>query len=128
MALIDSNAGRRADIPHEPGQWLDIRPLNWVDLERAKKVKQSETFRDIGALGSDLVKQMQGMTSDSVAETLADPLALLDLHTVLCCGITGWSYGAEVTAETIKQLDAVTAKWAAMEIVQPQSEEQRKNS
>lgn len=127
MALIDRTQGRRIDIPHEPGEWLSVRRLTWEEIASAKSIKQSQTFRDITVIGSEAMKQLEGMTSESIAQALADPLAQLDIGTVLTHGVVGWSYSADVTPENVKLLDEATAKFAALEIVQPQSEEQRKN-
>ena len=33
MALITSKDYKRLDIPHEPGQWVDVRPLTFGDLD-----------------------------------------------------------------------------------------------
>lgn len=33
MALISSNDTKRLDIPHEPGQWVEVRPLTAGDIE-----------------------------------------------------------------------------------------------
>lgn len=128
MALIDDAAGRREDIPHEPGQWMELRALTWPELEKAKKVKQSGVFADLGEIGPDTLKQLQGLTSEVVSDALADPMASLDVLTVLTAGILRWSYGAEVTIANIERLDSETARWAASQIVQAPSDEQRKNS
>ena len=128
MALVDSVAGRREDIPHEPGQWMELRALTWPEMEKAKKIKQSATFADLGEIGPDTLKQLQSLTNNAVTETISDPLAQLDIHTILVAGIVHWSYDAAVTIENIERLDAETAKWAALEIAQAPNQEQRKNS
>lgn len=33
MALINSSNTKRLDIPHEPEQWIDVRPLTAGDME-----------------------------------------------------------------------------------------------
>lgn len=128
MALIDDTAGRREDIPHEPGQWMELRALTWPELEKAKKIKQSATFADLGEIGPDTLKQLQGLSTDAVSEALTDPLASLDVLTVLTAGVLRWSYGADVTVANIERLDSETAQWAAKQIVQAPNAEQRKNS
>lgn len=127
MALIDDTAGRREDIPHEPGQWMELRALTWPELEKAKKVKQSGVFADLGEIGADTLKQLQGLTPEAVSDAIADPLAALDVLTVLTAGILRWSYDADVTIANIERLDSETARWAAEQIVQAPNEEQRKN-
>ena len=128
MALIDDTAGRRVDIPHEPGEWMELRDLTWPELEKAKKIKQSGVFADLGEIGPDTLKQLQGLTTDAVSDAMADPLASLDVLTVLTAGILRWSYGADVTIANIERLDSETARWAAVQIVQAPNAEQRKNS
>jgi hypothetical protein len=127
MALIDDTAGRREDIPHEPGQWMELRELTWPELEKARKVKQSSTFADLGEIGPDTLKQLQGLSSADVSQAIADPLASVDVLTVLTVGVLRWSYDAEVTIANIERLDSETAQWAARQIVQAPNDEQRKN-
>jgi hypothetical protein len=33
LALITSKDTKRLDIPHEPGQWVEVRPLTFGDLD-----------------------------------------------------------------------------------------------
>jgi hypothetical protein len=33
VALINSSNTKRLDIPHEPGQWVEVRPLTAGDIE-----------------------------------------------------------------------------------------------
>lgn len=33
MALINSSNTKHLDIPHEPGQWVEVRPLTAGDIE-----------------------------------------------------------------------------------------------
>jgi hypothetical protein len=127
MALIDDMAGRRVDIPHEPGQWMELRELTWPELEKARKIKQSATFADLGEIGPDTLKQLQGLSSADVSQAIADPLASVDVLTVLAAGVLKWSYDAEVTVANLERLDAETARWAATQIVQAPNDEQRKN-
>lgn len=128
MALIDNTAGRRVDVPHEPGEWMEFRALTWPEVDKARKIKQRETFQDIGSMGPDAMKQIQSMQSDVVSDAVADPLTQMDMLTVLTLGVVGWSYPAEVTIANLERLDEATARWAALEVIQAPNGAERKNS
>ena len=129
MGLV-SGLIRRVEIPHEPGEWMELRRPSWRELEEASKVKTDEVFQRLRSMGGDLLRELSGVNREQVmAEAQRDPLQLYDMATVLRAGIAAWSYEAEVTPEALDSLDVLTAEWAAREILAPAlppSEEARK--
>ncbi len=132
MALRSGYTKREA-IPHEEGEWMDLRLLGWRELDQARRARQGESFdniRQMGALWKDIQIMQREMQKEGGADdAVADPLQTYDLGTVLKLGVSGWSYGEAVSDETIGQLDPVTAQWAAKIIVGvvAESEAERKN-
>ena len=79
MALITSQK-QRYDIPHEPGQWVEVRPF---------------TARD----GADVEELTEG-----------NARIQLGVQLLKRC-VVAWSYDAEISEETIGQLDMDTFQW-----------------
>lgn len=119
--LVGTNT-RRVEIPHEPGEWLELRQLTWRQLKAAKAARQMEVLQSVRTLGGDLLRELQQMSQGAAA---GDPLAEYDQATVLIAGIAAWSYAEAVSPEAIDQLDPATADWALRELVglTPQGEE-----
>lgn len=125
MAII-TNITRRAPVPHEPGEWLDIKRLSWRQLEHADSVQQDKLLPQMKKMGGDLI----GALRDVGKKQEQDPVAKYDRGTVLEAGIAGWSYDAQVNKENIDALDEATADWAFREILalnEPRTEEEKKN-
>lgn len=125
MALRNHST-RLVEIPHEPGEHMELRLLGWKDLDAAKKVRTRQSFANIKEMGGDVFKAIQDAKSDGAA-AVVDPLAEYDLETVLKAGIASWSYTEPVTPETIGALDELTAQWAARVILGIESADARKN-
>ena len=128
MALI-SNLAVRRDIPHEPGEWIEFRPLGWLDLERARTAQTSRVLRNAREMGAEVFSSLTDR--ERPAETAADPLAGYDRWELLSASIAGWSYADRLNKDAIARLDEQTALWAAREVLalsEPPTEEQLKNS
>lgn len=125
MALR-SGVASRVEIPHEPGEWMDLRQLGWSGLDEARRAKQGESFGNLRQMGDDVFTMIQKarkeLGADDDDDGPADPLQAYDLGTVLKLGIADWSYPEKVSAETIGMLDPETARWAARAIVGATSE------
>ena len=117
---------KQVDVPHESGEWFELRLLGWKQLDEAKRVRTKQSFANIKEMGGDIFKAIQSARSDDGA-AVADPLAEYDLETVLLKGIVSWSYDEPVSPETIGNLDEQTAQWAARTILGIESVEQRGN-
>lgn len=125
----------RVDVPHEAGQWFELRPLSWVQMKEARKLaatEQREIAKDFGA------EFVAALTSGQVDEAKARKLiaeqqykpAAFDTATMLEKGIAAWSYEEDCNEITIAQLDERTAVWAVQAIIslcKPPSDEEVKN-
>ena len=113
MALV-THITKRVEIPHEAGEWLELRKLSWVQLERAKDEATSEQMRVLREMGGDLVASLQAARG---AETPAAGGTSYSKAALLGMGIGAWSYDAPVTPENIGLLDEPTAAFAFAELV-----------
>jgi hypothetical protein len=128
--MLASKIKRRVSVPHEPGEWFDIRALGGRALDEARRVRMLANFATLQAMGHDILTSMQtAAVDDTVARADPDPLAAYDVDTVLRSGITAWSYDAKVNPANIGELDEQTREWAAREIVAlcGETEAERKN-
>ena len=108
MGII-TGISKRLEVPGDPGAWITIRKLGWVDLV-ASKAARLEAIVDMAKKLSDLRDAIA--SADRVAPV--DPFLEHDQATLLDRGITAWSYGNTVTQDA---LDSETAEWAAREIL-----------
>jgi hypothetical protein len=129
MAIV-THMTRRVDVPHEPGEWIELRSLGWAALEQCEAERLRKVFgrmRDTrDALGADLNAEIQkardeqaaaaqqSPAADAPPPTLEDVANRYDQAALLLAGIAAWSYAEPVSAATIAQLDPVTAKWATL--------------
>lgn len=134
VLALRSTVTRQVEIPHEPGEWMELRQLGWQALEQAQNAQQRAWLANVKEIGADFFNEMQAAAAKAregvvVADDApADPMAAYDQGTVLRAGIVKWSYSEPVTPENIALLDPVTAAWAAREIVgRLETEEARKN-
>ncbi len=124
--MLISNQAQRVDIPHEPGEWMEIKKLSWRQLVLAADIQTDETISRLKKIGGDLFKSLKSEQTKQEA----DPALQYDRGFVLEAGISKWSYEAEVNKENIEKLDEETAKWAFEAITglnKPLTEEERKN-
>jgi hypothetical protein len=107
---------RKVDIPGEEGAWAEIKPASYRDVELARE----EGLKGI----TDKVAMFRGMDDlipKTSPEELAalkkqadeDPLTGLDISVLLTRCIKAWSYDAEITRETVEDLDEPTARFLA---------------
>lgn len=117
----------RHQIPHEPGEWVEVRALGWRDLDQARRARTDDSFASLRKMGKELYQMISESRTDGPSEL--DPLLSYDLATVLELGVAAWSYNAPVSPETLGQLDEQTAQWVARLIVgaDDEAESDRKN-
>ena len=134
MGLVSAFT-KRLEIPGESGQWMELRPLAFLEIEEAQRRGFMETLRlafemkDLADTITSVVEGLQKAVADSepdaeseaivaaMEKSEVDPLQGLDQLTVLVGGIVAWSYGVAVDEATIRLLETDTAHWAACEIV-----------
>ena len=119
---------KRVEIPHEPGQWVEIRQLSKRQKEKAADAKTEVALLKAKAMGPELMASLQNAQPTAIVR---DPgLDAYDWVTVLGFGIAAWSYAESVTVENIEALDETTADWAFKTIQAfsgPPTEDERKN-
>lgn len=111
----------RVSIPHESGEWMELRRLTWWEQDRARDAAQKAAAKLSREFGGDVVSAMQNVRvedTDEAREKRRNSPDAFDTEKVLGYGICGWSYDAEVSEETIRDLDAMTAEWAKFEILE----------
>ncbi len=125
MALV-TNITKRAEIPHEPGEFMEFKKLSWKQLEHAQEISSDALMAKMKSMGGDLI---QAFTKNAQEEK-ADPSKSYDRDYILQKGIVKWSYDAEVSPDNISDLDEETAVWAFKEILDmnlPRTEDEAKN-
>jgi hypothetical protein len=97
MALIKPTTTRRIELPHEPGQWIDIHPLT---------VKKADDVEREVRRGSE--------------EHMDDYAGLMN-EAVLLATVVAWSYEDDVTPETILSLDVPTSQYLMQQMAEAAS-------
>ena len=110
---------KQEEIPHEEGQHMTFRALNWVQRDAAKAARGKAQIADLRDMGAEVMQMFMGLRTEGAdtAAALTDPFATYDKRTLLHTGIVGWSYGEPVTPENIDDLDEPTTLWAARRIL-----------
>jgi hypothetical protein len=125
--MLITDKTRKVDIPHEPGEWVEIKKLSWRQLTLAADIQTDETIARLKKMGGDLFKSL----SNEKAKQEVNPALQYDRGFVLEAGISRWSYDAEVNKKNIESLDEQTAAWLFEEILdlnEPMTDEERKNA
>lgn len=91
----------RVTVPHEPGEWVDIRKLSGIEMDQAAQEHVTQTMKRFEGL--DLSKIPQPSATE-VASRPTEYHAEFVLH----AAVTGWSYSDDVD---VTQLDASTWSW-----------------
>tara|TARA_B100000949_G_scaffold4534_2_gene3936 strand:+ start:7109 stop:7522 length:414 start_codon:yes stop_codon:yes gene_type:complete len=136
--MLVSKIVEKIDIPHEEGQWVEIRSLSFTAMEEANDNKQERDLMQVKRMGGDvfeaIVRSSNKTETDSKGEDDAPKKGVTvdsyDKETLLRKAIVGWSYDGKPTLERIRDLDARTANWLAREIYErnkPDTEEDSKN-
>lgn len=120
--MLTRNVTTVKNIPGEPGATMTFRQLGWRQLAEAEEARSATGLRSIKNMGSEVFRELQNVSRTEVqeqaaTEQAADPLAKYDQATILFAGIADWSYSDKLTRENIDSLDAATARWAALEII-----------
>lgn len=121
--MLTRNVTAVREIPGEPGQTMTFRQLGWRQLSEAEEMRSATVLRNLRTMGGELLRDLQGIDrakveDEAATQTSADPLTKYDQAAVLKAGIAAWSYPEKVTAENIDALDAETARWAALQILE----------
>jgi len=115
--LIDRTRKERLDVPHESGEWVEIRQLTGAELDEASDKVTNKMMAQFGPNLESLMKVSRQAREQEVAASADDRKQLYDADTVLNSAEVGWSYGAPVSPDNIALLDAVTRDWLWAEVV-----------
>jgi hypothetical protein len=106
----------KLDIPHEPGEWVEVRKLNHKTLARAATSRSEAGISSMKSIGAELLAALRDARDKDAAPGDAGP-DTYDRDIVLQAGVGRWSYAAPVTPESLGELDEQTARWLHREIV-----------
>ena len=125
MGLVAETEVQKVEVPHEDGEWFEIAPLSWAELDTARRLKTDDAITQAAMFDAETLRGMQSNANPTVSA----PSDGLDIATVLKAGIKRWSYSAPVSPETINRLDEPTALWVFAEIAKRSvvSEDEQKN-
>lgn len=124
MAVVSKEgfSGVKVDIPHEPGEWVQIRPLSYDEVEEAriaKMAKSASAYQGIDLESIDL--SSFGIDAEAIAASVSQEhkqgLDLYDGATLLHHSVVAWSY--QDHAPDGAMLDRRTAVWLLREYVLP---------
>lgn len=102
MALINSSNTKRLDIPHEPGQWVEVRPLTAGDIE------------GLSVDGSQVKVSIEALAAIISAWSYDEPVSLenvrrLDLDTFTWLGAEALKVSGVRDDETKKNLGSASS-------------------
>ena len=119
MALVDVSKTGKLDIPHEPGEWIEVRPLLASEMDAARDARLK---RLMGVwAGGEIPKTPRGDERDEREETAETRASAYNPETLLGYAVVGWSYDHVFTPgvqEHIELLDAATRDWLHQELVE----------
>lgn len=108
----------RKEVPHEPGCWMEFRGLSYAEAQEEQRAAMDGVLEMAGKLTEEMLARFAGQKAEGGKE--ADPLATRHVPSLLK-GVLAWGGGdydgAEVEPDALGQLDATTAKWAALEVL-----------
>lgn len=151
MALVSTETFE-VEIPHEPGETMNLRAVAWITLAAAEEARAERQLASAHAVGGDLMKAMDEISrrrkeeeGEGAGPTLAEIISAaaeeeesdpwdpdgFDTEIILIAGIAGWSYKTKCNRNAIRSLDRETADWAKAEILErskPRGEAEKKDS
>ena len=117
MLIRPDTAKVRREIPHEPGEWVEIRPLTGVELDQARQVTTDKAMAMVAHFPPGYLDSLP--KPEGTAETEPDAATLIKY------GLVDWSYqesfsggsrSVPVEETTVALLDGKTRDWLAAEI------------
>jgi len=114
--LVDKNKVTRLDIPHEPGQWVEVALLTGLEMDEAEGAAEDRVLNKYGK-NVDIFAKIAKLDVDSGERPTPEPHTEYDALTVLRYGVRAWSYPEPVTPENLEALDVATRDFLHREIV-----------
>lgn len=148
--MLTKSIVEHIELPHEQGSWIDVHPLGFRALRRAREVRTLEQIKLFSAAqqtSSDATLQAMKAAaeapkpestpeSEAAADAARDAdrrrklvdINEYDLSTLLQEAIVAWSYDAPISPANIDDLDEATAEYVARRLLPvPETHEERKN-
>ena len=136
--MLTSKVREKVELPHEPGQWIEIRQLSAQHLQEAREARAEfnlragrrffEMLQMRKTAGLDEPTAEPETPDEDVPEPEDNPLLNFDAFTLLKHGIVAWSYKEPVNVGNIADLDEETVELVARRIApRPRTEDERKN-
>ena len=127
--MLTSKAGAtRLDLPHEPGQWIEVRLPAWPVLVSARNIRQRNAIDELSGWSEEGMRKARSSTEGASVSRVPDVADEYDWACILGASIVGWSYDAPVSPETISDLDEESARFVVRACVPVQrSEDDLKN-
>lgn len=118
MSLLTFRNTKTIEMPLADGYTVTIRQLAGRHLDKARKASQLESVQSVRELGAALIKEIQQITREEIAEEKqSDPLLGYDHGTLVRLGVTAWSLDDELSPETCEELPEDTQEALAREIL-----------
>ncbi len=128
--MLTKTITKRIELSAEPGEWIEVRPLSWRDLQGAKDAHQNQLMGRAVDFG-DALKALSNITADqrqaAQQQAESNPRDSYDVGYLLHRAIVDWSYGEPVTEEAVDSLDQVTVDVVLDELLPKTSEADLKN-
>jgi hypothetical protein len=115
--MLTSKVTKRLDVPHEPGEYVEIRRLSWRTLQRAQDAQKADAYQHVKTLGKEGMDAVRDVTPEQIAAFRKDHASKYDRHVLLSVGIVAWSYSDKPTDEEVDELDAATADFVVDELL-----------
>lgn len=108
--MLIGTGTRKIDLPHEEGQWIEVKDLTRKVIQESKRLKMLELMEAFaGKLDAFMGKEI-----DPDAQIT---LESYDIDTVLEFAVVGWSYDTKFSPDLIAQLDQRTAEFTACDLL-----------
>ena len=133
--MLVSKIVEKVDIPHEEGEWVELRQLSWTAMDEAVDAKQERDVGQVKRMGGDVFEAIMRSAKPKEDKDEEKPKGrtgyeAYDPETLIRKSVVAWSYEGKVTLDKIRDLDSKTADWLAREVYErnkPPTEDESKN-
>ena len=121
MAII-TDESERYDIPHESGQWVELKKLSGRQMDKAEDLADARAIESLGPV----MQGLQGIDlPEPKAKTPAQERAVwherYDPEFLIKHSLVKWSYTDELPDDPESVLDGITRDWLWAFIVEQNS-------
>ena len=121
--MLIGTSSEKYEIPHESGEWVELRKLSARQLRKCEKERQKEVMSLAREMGADIFKALQGVETP---DREVDVRSRYHLDTLLELAIESWSYDEPVSKENIGRLDEQTEQFIVSKVLGVEPEEEAK--